>query len=205
MLNDPVRAKEYFAAKLAFTAGPAELERMTRGDEVRVIDVRSEGDFKKEHIPGSINLPRSRWSTLEGLAKDRVNVVLCYSLVCHLAAEGALFFAERGFSVMELEGGFKGWKEHKLPVESGEAPRAQVDKLLAELRMVQDELRVQMHLAGLDAKDKWRDLETRFLQLEKQIGDATDSTLQKMRDAAVELKAAYHALRNQVSRHPPPR
>src|SRR5690242_20013812 len=101
MKNDPAKAKEYFAAKLAFTTGPAELDRMMKAGDVCVIDVRAEKDFKKEHIPGSINLPRERWSTLEGLAKDKLNVLSCYSQVCHLAATAAVEFADKGFSVME--------------------------------------------------------------------------------------------------------
>ena len=62
-----------------------------------------------------MNLPKDRWSTLEGLRKDKINVVYCYSQVCHLAAAAAFEFASRGYPVMELEGGFAGWRAHNLP------------------------------------------------------------------------------------------
>jgi len=118
-LGDPAKAKAYFGDKLAFTTGPVELDAMLKkGENVQVIDVRAANDFAKEHIAGSINLPRDKWETLEGLDRRKTNVVLCYSIVCHLAAKAAFLFADKGFPVMELEGGFKGWKEHQLPTET---------------------------------------------------------------------------------------
>ncbi|HKE61459.1 MAG TPA: hypothetical protein VKB33_03255, partial [Nitrospira sp.] len=43
--------------------------------------------------------------------KDRVNVLYCYSLVCHLAAIAAIRFAGQGYPVMELDGGWRWWME----------------------------------------------------------------------------------------------
>jgi rhodanese-related sulfurtransferase len=48
----------------------------------------------------------------------RVNVVYCYSQTCHLAAKAALAFLDKGFPVMELEGGFAAWKDHGFDVET---------------------------------------------------------------------------------------
>jgi rhodanese-related sulfurtransferase len=116
--TDPARAKEYFGAKMAFTTGPIELERAMKNDEVNVVDVRAAEDYKAAHIPGAKSLPKSQWSTLAGLDRERINVIYCYSQVCHLAANAAVGFASNGFSVMELEGGFEGWKEHELRIEA---------------------------------------------------------------------------------------
>jgi rhodanese-related sulfurtransferase len=116
-LTDPAKAKEYFAAKMAFTTGPVELNRARNTNGVAVIDVRAEEDYAKGHIPGAVNLPKTKWSTLGGLHKDKINVLYCYSQVCHLAATAAVEFAGRGFSVMELEGGFDEWREHDLAIE----------------------------------------------------------------------------------------
>lgn len=116
-IHDPAKAKEYFEAKMAFTTGPVELERMVRGGEVNVVDVRASEDYNEGHIPGAINLPKDRWQTLQGLRKDKINVLYCYSQVCHLAAAAAVEFAGKGYPVMELEGGFRTWKEHEFDVE----------------------------------------------------------------------------------------
>src|SRR5688500_14956317 len=120
--NDPTEAERFFRNKLQFTTGPVELEHELASGAVCVIDVRAADDYNKAHIPGSVNLPKDRWDTLEGLSRDKLNVLVCYSQVCHLAAVAALTFAHHGFSVMEMEGGFKSWQEHKLPVEKQGQP-----------------------------------------------------------------------------------
>ena len=114
---DPARARKYFEDKMAFTTGPVELERAIKSGDVNVIDVRAAEDFEKGHIPGAKSLPKDRWNSLEGLERDKTNVLYCYSQVCHLAATAAVDFAGRGYSIVELEGGFAGWKENDLPVE----------------------------------------------------------------------------------------
>jgi rhodanese-related sulfurtransferase len=117
MTNDPAKAKEYFEAKMAFTTGPVELERMIKGNEVNVVDVRAAEDYAEGHIPSAVNLPKDQWHTLKGLRKDKLNVLYCYSHVCHLAATAAVEFAEKGYPVMELEGGWRWWKNDDFDVE----------------------------------------------------------------------------------------
>ena len=117
-ITDPARAKAYFEAKMAFTTGPIELERMIRqGENVNVVDVRAAEDYAEGHVSGAINLPKDRWDTLGGLRKDRVNVLYCYSHVCHLAAAAAAEFAGKGYPVMEMDGGMRAWRDHELDVE----------------------------------------------------------------------------------------
>ena len=118
MIHDPQKAKEYFEDKLAFTTGPVELERMMKqGENINIVDVRAAEDYAEGHVPGAINLPKDRWYTLEGLRKDKTNVLYCYSQVCHLAATAAVEFASKGYPVMELEGGFNTWKEYGMEIE----------------------------------------------------------------------------------------
>ncbi len=109
--RDPAKAKEFFEAKMAFTTGPVELERMMKNNEVNLVDVRAADDYAKGHIPGAINLPKDQWSTMKGLRKDKTNVLYCYSIVCHLAATAAVEFAGHGYPVMELDGGWRWWKD----------------------------------------------------------------------------------------------
>ena len=118
MISDPQKAKEYFEAKMAFTTGPVELERMMKqGESINIVDVRAAEDYAEGHIPGAVNLPKDKWHTLEGLRKDKTNVLYCYSHVCHLAATAAVEFASKGYPVMEMEGGFRVWKEHDMDIE----------------------------------------------------------------------------------------
>jgi len=118
-LQSPAKAKKFFENKVSFTTGPIELNRMIEQQQnINTVDVREVEDYAKGHIPGAINLPKSRWDTYEGLDKDKTNVLYCYTLVCHLAATAAVEFADEGYPVMELEGGFDTWKEYGLPIET---------------------------------------------------------------------------------------
>jgi len=116
--NDPARAREYFAQKMAFTTGPVELSRNLNRRDIVVVDVREAEDYRKGHIPRAINLPHDRWNSLQGLRKDALNVLYCYSQQCHLAATAAVEFAGKGLSVMEMDGGFTAWKENDLEIET---------------------------------------------------------------------------------------
>jgi rhodanese-related sulfurtransferase len=127
-MPDPAKAKEFFEDKITFTTGPVELQHLLEAHEnINVVDVRAEEDYQKGHIPTAINLPREKWDTLEGLSKDKTNVLYCYTQVCHLAATAACGFAAKGYPVMEMEGGFEAWKENDLEIEKGRGePRFEV-------------------------------------------------------------------------------
>ena len=116
-VTDPAKAKQYFEARMAFSTGPVELERMMKNDEVNIIDVRAAEDYAEGHIPGALNLPKDQWHTLKGLRKDKINVIYCYTIVCHLAATAALEFAGKGYPVMELDGGWRWWRDEEFEIE----------------------------------------------------------------------------------------
>jgi rhodanese-related sulfurtransferase len=99
-IHDPAKAKAYFEDKLAFTTGPVELDRWIKSgeDNLVVVDVRAAQDFAKGHIPGAINLPKDKWDSLQGLNRDKTNVVYCYTQQCHLAANACLHFASKRLS-----------------------------------------------------------------------------------------------------------
>ncbi|MGH7252625.1 MAG: rhodanese-like domain-containing protein, partial [Nitrospiraceae bacterium] len=93
-----VSAKKYFQDKMGFTTGPVELERWVKqGQPVNIVDVRAAEDFAEGHIPGAVNVPKGQWDDPQivksRLRKDKINVLYCYSQVCHLAATAAVGFA----------------------------------------------------------------------------------------------------------------
>ena len=122
--TDPAKAREFFLDKITFTTGPVELSHaLEEGTDIVVVDVRAEEDYREGHIPGAINLPQEKWDTYEGLSRDKLNVLYCYTNVCHLGATAAVQFAGEGFSVMEMDGGFEAWKENELDLEEESANR----------------------------------------------------------------------------------
>jgi rhodanese-related sulfurtransferase len=130
-VHSPEKAKAYFEQKLAFTTGPVELSKWIKSqeDNLIVVDVREEEDYRKGHIPGAINLPRNKWNNPQGLSRDKTNVVYCYTQQCHLAANACLQFASAGYPVMELDGGFEAWKENELDIEEQSARRFQTERV----------------------------------------------------------------------------
>ena len=116
--HDPGRARAWFEDKLAFTTGPVELDHMVKSNEsMVVVDVRDPDDFAKGHVPGALNLPQDKWDSLEGMSRDKTHIFYCYTQTCHLAAQACAKFASRGYTVMEMEGGFAAWKAADLDIE----------------------------------------------------------------------------------------
>jgi rhodanese-related sulfurtransferase len=118
---DPEKAKDFFAAQLEFVTGPAEVSRLgeTNPDDLNIVDVRAEEDFAKGHLPGAVSLPEADWGSLRGLHGDRTNVIYGHSAECILAKRAAIYFAERGFPVKEMLGGYRSWIENGLRSETG--------------------------------------------------------------------------------------
>ena len=122
--HDPAKAKAYFEAKLAFTTGPVELERMIKsGDNnITVIDVRAAEDYDKGHIPGAIDFSANRDKLASVLPKDKGALVVAYcggpKCVAYKAAAKA---AEKlGYTnVKHLAAGISGWRESGQKVEKG--------------------------------------------------------------------------------------
>ena len=122
--GNPEDAKRYFKDKICLTTGPAEVKSFREsGEDFVLVDVRAAEDFAKGHPPGAVSLPRDQWDTYAGLQKDKVNILFCYSEVCHLAAKAALKFATKGYPVMEMDGGFEAWQENELDTEKGGGSR----------------------------------------------------------------------------------
>jgi rhodanese-related sulfurtransferase len=121
------QAKDFFQAKTGFTTGLHEVDGMIKGGEdVVIVDVRLPRDYRQGHLPGAINPPNGRWNKPEGLSRDKLNVLYCYSQTCHLAAQAAVELLAQGYPVAEMEGGFAGWEEAGYDIEH-EAVRQSAD------------------------------------------------------------------------------
>ncbi len=70
-----------------------------------------------------------------------------------------------------------------------------IQKSLDALRTLKDEIRVQLHLAGMDAKDEWSKLEPQLEEAEKMAHDLTEATRHALADAVKKvslLRAKFH-------------
>ena len=84
-----------------------------------------------------------------------------------------------------------------------------LDDLLESLRQQRDELRVQMHLAGVEAKQEWERLEkkwTRILAeksaeskpLREAVEESTKDVSAALEQVAEELKRGYQRIRDSM-------
>ena len=124
-IQDTAVAMKYFENEMNFTTNPGGAKAaLDKKQNVTIVDVRREADFKAGHIPGAINLPFDKWDRFEGnqtefpgLRKDGYNYVYCYELLCNLGQKAAKKFASLGYPAKELKGGFQSWKDHKYQIE----------------------------------------------------------------------------------------
>ena len=88
-----------------------------------LVNVLSPEAFEKEHIPGSINIPKGNEDEFEArFAKDKEIVVYCASMDCDASTRVARELVERGFtSVYAYEAGMRRWKEAGNDSEGAEA------------------------------------------------------------------------------------
>lgn len=101
------------------------LKRVEAGEDVVILDIRSERDFARGHIEGAINLARrdleSRISAIEAAAGRREEqplVVVCQTDFFSIGA--AKLLERRGYTnVSVMKGGIFRWKRQRLPLATG--------------------------------------------------------------------------------------
>jgi rhodanese-related sulfurtransferase len=111
---------EHFRAKLTFETDAWDLNEMLRqGEDVVVVDARSEAAFVQEHIPRAINFPHRKMNadSTRHLDRKTLYVTYCDGVGCNASTKGALKLAELGFQVKELIGGIDWWKRDGYAVE----------------------------------------------------------------------------------------
>jgi rhodanese-related sulfurtransferase len=92
------------------TISPAELdERMKRGEQVLLIDVREPEEHAIAHIAGARLLPLSRFPEwADTLNADEETVVMCHHGI--RSAQVCAFLARQGFTKLRnLDGGIDAW------------------------------------------------------------------------------------------------
>lgn len=104
---------QHYQDKLAYETDAWDLHEMLKsGDNVVVVDARSENAFAQEHIPGALCLPHRTMdqNTTMHLDPAALYVTYCDGIGCNASTKGALKMAQLGFRVKELLGGIDWWK-----------------------------------------------------------------------------------------------
>jgi len=99
------------------TITPGDLIEKMKKDEVIILDVRPEEEYKMAHIENAISLPlKELESRLNEIPDDKEIVVYCRGPFCLMADEAAELLSKNSFNAARLERGFPDWAMQKLPV-----------------------------------------------------------------------------------------
>jgi hypothetical protein len=70
----------------------------------------------------------------------------------------------------------------------------EIQKSLGLMRTLRDEVRVKLHLAGMDAKEEWRKLEPHLTDVERAACDFTEATRTAVTEAVKRLSKLHSSL-----------
>lgn len=97
-----------------------EATRLYNREDAVFVDVRSEADFRKAHLPGAMNVPNGNVEKRnKKLDKKKNKPVIVYCANGATAGKAGKQFKNEGFEqVCQLKGGYAAWEAAGLPVES---------------------------------------------------------------------------------------
>ena len=86
-------------------------------DDLKLVFVQGEWQFRAKHIPGSLNLPSTE-QALRVLRPEYKIVVYCSNEACHTSLSAYNFLVDHGFKHVWLyPGGLMEWEDARYPLE----------------------------------------------------------------------------------------
>ncbi|MCJ1707958.1 rhodanese-like domain-containing protein [Microbacterium sp. VKM Ac-2923] len=122
-------ALTYFQNRLSFETDPSDVYAAQRaGSHFVLVDVRSDEAWAQGRIVGAVHLPYRQIAERapREIRPDTAVVVYCWSPGCNAGQKAALAFAELGYSVKEMIGGYEYWVREGQPCENDEGPAERV-------------------------------------------------------------------------------
>ncbi len=114
---------DYFSAKLEYETDASDVYAAQKaGEKLVVVDVRSDEAWAQGRVAGAIHMHYSEITTraLKEIPQAANVVVYCWSPGCNAGAKGALRFAELGYTVQEMIGGFEYWVREGYPISDAD-------------------------------------------------------------------------------------
>jgi rhodanese-related sulfurtransferase len=126
----PTAAARHFADRLAFEADVSDVHADLRDGVTGlvVVDSRAEQAWQQGHLPGALHLPTALVDTVAATIVPRAAVVVtyCWGPGCNGATRAALAFANLGYRVKEMIGGYEYWVREGFAVVTAEGRRTGV-------------------------------------------------------------------------------
>jgi rhodanese-related sulfurtransferase len=115
-------AAAHYAARLAFEADVSDVHAdLTEGvPGIVVVDSRSQDAWDLGHLPGAVHLPTREIAAraAELIDPSTVVVTYCWGPGCNGATRAALAFAQLGYQVKEMIGGYEYWVREGFPTQT---------------------------------------------------------------------------------------
>jgi rhodanese-related sulfurtransferase len=93
-------------------------DRLARGGNVQLLDVRTRQEFAHGHIAGAVNVPiQSFRAQLSHLDLDRSKPVVTICKTAHRSPAATRVLRAQGFEAVQLAKGMDEWRRQKLPVQ----------------------------------------------------------------------------------------
>lgn len=92
-------------------------------DQVQLVDVRTETEFKNSHIAGALNLPITKFTrrNIAALELDSKQPVVTVCLSAHRSIPATRRLQSQGYDVRQLEGGMRAWWKAELPCDTNQS------------------------------------------------------------------------------------
>jgi ElaB/YqjD/DUF883 family membrane-anchored ribosome-binding protein len=77
--------------------------------------------------------------------------------------------------------------------------KQELEETRNDLRRTADEIRVKLHLAGMDAKDAWEELQPKLADFEKRFDSKADEVGDELKALGGEIKRRLQNIKNKLS------
>ena len=72
--------------------------------------------------------------------------------------------------------------------------KQELEKSLGLMRTLRDEIQVKLHLAGMDAKKEWQNLEPKLVDVERAASELSEATVKAVSETVNRLKKLRSSL-----------
>lgn len=97
------------------------IERLQRGEEIVILDVRPVAEFAAGHVPGALQVEPAELARIaRSLPRDIEVVAYCRGPFCVFADEAVRLLSRHGIRARRLQDGFPEWRRAGLGVAFGE-------------------------------------------------------------------------------------
>ncbi len=80
-----------------------------------------------------------------------------------------------------------------------EKTKAEVEHLVGELTRMRDQLRVRIHLASMEIKERYSKIDEEIFEAEQKAKRATEETAKELKERLRELRTRLEGLRDRAS------